>query len=70
MTTPTDHYYLNAQGLLVMTAKHHRARGYCCGNACMHCPYDYANVPEGKRERMLTARNQRWAKEGKSAHDE
>jgi hypothetical protein len=27
-------------GLFVMTAAFLRARGYCCGNGCRHCPYD------------------------------
>lgn len=26
-------------GLMVMTAKKHAARGYCCGSGCRHCPY-------------------------------
>nr|WP_317043973.1 DUF5522 domain-containing protein [Ekhidna lutea] len=23
---------------------YHRKRGYCCGNACLHCPYNHENV--------------------------
>jgi hypothetical protein len=34
-----EDYYLNAQGLLVFTAKYHLKRGYCCGSGCKHCPY-------------------------------
>lgn len=26
-------------GLFVMTALHHRQRGFCCGAGCRHCPY-------------------------------
>lgn len=37
-------YYFNEQGLLVMTEAYHLQRGYCCGNKCKHCPYDYENV--------------------------
>ena len=45
------HYYLNEEGLVVMTAKYHLEKGYCCGIGCRHCPYNYENVPEpGKSE--------------------
>jgi hypothetical protein len=37
-------YYINEKGLLVFTKKYHLKRGYCCGNGCKHCPYDYVNV--------------------------
>ena len=43
------HYYLNEEGLIVFTEKYLRERGYCCGNGCKHCPYEYENVPEPKR---------------------
>jgi hypothetical protein len=26
-------------GLMVLSAKFLRDRGYCCGNLCRHCPY-------------------------------
>lgn len=39
------HFYFNEQGYIVLTAKYHLDRGYCCGNGCMHCPYDHINVP-------------------------
>jgi hypothetical protein len=47
------HYYINEEGLVVMTEKFHRERGYCCGNGCKHCPYNYENVPEPKRSEIL-----------------
>lgn len=28
-----------ASGLMVMTEAKLRARGYCCGSGCRHCPY-------------------------------
>ncbi|KAG0083235.1 hypothetical protein BGZ93_008790 [Podila epicladia] len=31
-------------GYSVMTELLHKRRGYCCGNACRHCPYDNENV--------------------------
>jgi len=39
-----DEYYFNEQGLMVFTEKYHLRRGYCCGNNCKHCPYNYKNV--------------------------
>jgi len=41
---------------MVMTASYHLDRGYCCGNACLHCPYDYENVPEPRRSALLEKR--------------
>lgn len=32
-----DYYFEN--GLMVLTARFLRNRGYCCGNGCRHCPY-------------------------------
>lgn len=35
-----DAFYMDPNdGMLVMTAHHHRERGYCCGTGCRHCPY-------------------------------
>ncbi|MGN6292957.1 MAG: DUF5522 domain-containing protein [Chitinophagaceae bacterium] len=50
------HYYINEQGLVVLTARYHLDRGYCCGNGCKHCPYEYENVPEPKRSELLKER--------------
>ncbi|MBO9153183.1 DUF5522 domain-containing protein [Chitinophaga sp. GCM10012297] len=49
-------FYYNEQGYVVLTEKYHRERGYCCGNGCLHCPFDYENVPEDKKSRLLEAR--------------
>lgn len=43
-----EDFYYNEQGFIVLTAKYHLDRGYCCGNGCKHCPYNYINVPEPK----------------------
>jgi hypothetical protein len=32
-----DYYFEN--GLMVLTARFLRNRGYCCRNGCRHCPY-------------------------------
>ncbi|KAG0232549.1 hypothetical protein B0O80DRAFT_429291 [Mortierella sp. GBAus27b] len=58
-------------GYSVMTELLHRRRGYCCGNACRHCPYNQENVgvsPEVKKaniERGKQRRKEIEAKEGK-----
>ena len=50
-------YYLNDQGLMVLTQKYHLDGGYCCGNGCRHCPYHYEAVPEPKRSILLAQQN-------------
>jgi len=50
-----DYYYDN--GYIVFTAEYLSARGYCCGNGCRHCPYDYINVPEPERTRLEIQRS-------------
>ncbi len=40
-----DHYFTPG-GLFVMTEAAHHARGYCCGNACLHCPYEFEAVTD------------------------
>ena len=46
-----DFYF--EDGLMVLTEKFHLDKGYCCGNGCRHCPYDYENVPEPKRSELM-----------------
>ena len=36
---PTDFYY-NSDGRMVMSVSYHINRGSCCGNKCLHCPYE------------------------------
>ncbi len=58
-------YYINKDGYVVLTQKYHLEKGYCCGNGCLHCPYQYENVPEPKRSELrsgsekITAETQR-----------
>ena len=33
-----DFYF--EDGLMVLTERYLRRRGYCCNNGCRHCPYD------------------------------
>lgn len=50
------HFYFNESCLIVMTEKYHLERGFCCGNACSHCPFDYENVDKQKRIELLLKR--------------
>lgn len=49
----TDFYY--EDGYMVLTKKYHLDKGFCCGNGCRHCPFDYENVPEPKRSELLSS---------------
>ena len=40
-------------GLYVMTSLYLRQRGFCCGNACRHCPY--VGTPGEHPERVSNA---------------
>jgi hypothetical protein len=37
----SDDYYLTPEGYKVFTEKYLLKRGYCCKNACRHCPYGF-----------------------------
>ena len=50
-------FYYNAQGLMVLTQKYHLEKGFCCGNGCVHCPYNYINVKEPARSKLLSKRS-------------
>lgn len=43
-----DFYIEN--GYYVFTEKYHLKRGYCCKNACRHCPWNYKNTQAKKSE--------------------
>lgn len=51
-----EDYELLADGRLVFTAHYLLNRGFCCGNGCLHCPYDYEKVPDPERSRLLKSR--------------
>jgi hypothetical protein len=38
---PNKEFYFNSEGLLVFTKEYHLKRGFCCKNACLHCPWNY-----------------------------
>ncbi|HEY5465295.1 MAG TPA: DUF5522 domain-containing protein [Hanamia sp.] len=46
------HFYYE-YGLIVFTENYHLQRGYCCGNGCRHCPYNYENVLDEKMKELL-----------------
>jgi hypothetical protein len=44
MRTPKlepDDFYIDHNGLMVLTEKYLRKRGHCCKNSCRHCPYGF-----------------------------
>lgn len=55
MAQQNDDYYIE-NGYLVFTEKYHLEKGYCCGNGCRHCPYNYESVPEPRKSELLKIR--------------
>lgn len=49
-------------GFTVITELAHTQRGTCCGNACRHCPYDWAAVDGERFEGLEIAREYRRAR--------
>jgi len=54
-----EDFYYNDDGYIVLTEKYHLERGYCCGSGCLHCPFNYINVPEPKRSILLISKQKR-----------
>lgn len=52
-------FYYNEDGYVVLTEAYHLKKGYCCGNGCKHCPYEYDAVPEPKRSTLLQQKNEK-----------
>ncbi len=50
-----EDFYYNEAGFVVFTEQFHLQRGYCCGNGCKHCPYNYCDVSEPKRSELRQA---------------
>ena len=46
-------FYFDESGLMVFTEEYHLTRGYCCGNGCHNCPYDYKNVVDERQKKLL-----------------
>ncbi len=51
-----EDYYRNKKGLVVLTEAHHIRRGYCCGMACLHCPYHFEGVTDETKRNEAIAR--------------
>ena len=43
-----DYYFDN--GLIVLTARYHLRRGYCCKQGCRHCPYSDSTEIDSQHE--------------------
>ena len=50
------HFYINQDGYIVFTEQYHLEKGFCCGMGCLHCPYNFENVPEPRRSFLLSAK--------------
>lgn len=50
-------FYYNKAGYMVLTENYHLERGNCCGNGCLHCPFNYELVAEPKRSQLRKAKN-------------
>ncbi len=62
--TEGEDYLLLPDGRLVFTATWLQKRGYCCGNGCLNCPYDYEKVTEPGRTKLLALRKQKANEQG------
>ncbi len=62
-------YYFNSDGRMVFTRAYHLGRGFCCGNGCKHCPFDYVNVQEPRRTTLKANYNGSEAEPGKPRSD-
>lgn len=60
-----DEPWSNENGFVALSASYLLSRGYCCGNGCYNCPYEYKNVPSPRKEQLLEQRKQRNEEEGK-----
>ncbi len=57
MLTEGVDYIINKEGQLVFTSTYLLQRGSCCGNGCKNCPFNYANVEEPTRSKLLSLRD-------------
>ena len=49
-------FYYDKEGYMVFTEQYHLDKGFCCGHGCLHCPFDYENVPPSRRNLLLKER--------------
>lgn len=50
--TEGEDFYFNERGLMVLTDKYLLKRGYCCRNACKHCPYGFHREVAEKQKKV------------------
>lgn len=43
-------YYINEDGNFVFTEHYHLQRGYCCKNACKHCPWKFKKEKQADKK--------------------
>ncbi len=53
------HFYINEDGYIVLTEKYHLEKGFCCGMGCLHCPYNYENVPEPRKSELILSKTKK-----------
>jgi hypothetical protein len=46
-------FYVDEDGLMVLTRRYLLNRGNCCGSGCRHCPYDGGGVLEQENLQLL-----------------
>lgn len=63
-------FYYNEDGYVVLTEKYHLEKGVCCGNGCLHCPFDYINVPEPRRSQLQQQKANRNAQDRQNGQTE
>lgn len=51
-----DEAFSEQESFSPLSAAYLLERGYCCGNGCKNCPYNYKNVPSPRREQLLELR--------------
>jgi len=44
-----EDYIINNEGFWVFTEKYHLKRGFCCGNYCKNCPFEFENCTNKKK---------------------
>lgn len=51
-----EDFYYSEEGYIILTETYHLKKGYCCGNGCLHCPFNYDAVPEPKKSDLQANR--------------
>ncbi|KAJ2846978.1 hypothetical protein J3B02_004274 [Coemansia erecta] len=59
-----------ATGYTAFTELSHLDRGYCCGNKCRHCPYNFENVGHPERIKEQAKEMRRKKKQSKDENQE